>query len=150
MRLVIQRVNEASVSVNDGVIGKIGKGLVVLVGFVEGDEEDGVNALAEKLSKLRIMQDKEGKMNLNIEDSSGSCLVISQFTLSADMSKGNRPSFIKAANPKVAERLYGDFIAKLKELGVDVEMGKFGAYMIIDLKLDGPVTIQLDSKSKKV
>ena len=150
MRLVIQRVSEASVSVDGGVIGKIGKGMVVLVGFVEGDGEDNVNNLAEKLSKLRIMSDKEGKMNLDIKELKGSCLVISQFTLSADTSKGNRPSFIKAANPKVAERLYGGFIAKLKELGVDVKTGKFGAYMIIDLKLDGPVTILLDSKSKKV
>jgi len=150
MRLVIQRVSKALVSVDDGVIGRIGKGLVVLVGFIDGDGEDDVNALAEKLSKLRIMSDEKGKMNMNIEDSRGSCLVISQFTLSADTSKGNRPSFIKAANPKVAERLYGDFIAKLKELGVDVEVGKFGAYMTIDLKLDGPVTILLDSKSKKV
>jgi len=150
MRLAIQRVSEASVSVDDGVIGRIDKGLVVLVGFVEGDEENDVNALAEKLSKLRIMSDKEGKMNLNIKDSKGSYLVVSQFTLSADTSKGNRPSFIKAANPKVAERLYGDFITKLKELDVDVKTGKFGAYMTIDLKLDGPVTILLDSKSKKV
>ncbi|MFC1710201.1 D-aminoacyl-tRNA deacylase [Patescibacteria group bacterium] len=146
MRLVIQRVSRAKVSVDDRVIGRIDKGMVVLVGFFDGDGEEDVNFLADKLSKLRIMADSGGKMNVNIGDSKGSLLVVSQFTLSADTSKGNRPSFIKAANPKVAERLYGDFMARLKELGLTVETGKFGAYMMIDLELDGPVTIVLDSK----
>jgi D-tyrosyl-tRNA(Tyr) deacylase len=123
MRLVVQRVNKASVTIegSEKTVGKISKGLFVLVGVGEEDSKDQAGVLAEKLSKLRIMRDKKGKMNLSIKDVKGKVLAVSQFTLFADTSKGNRPSFIKAAKP--------------------VETGEFGAYMKIEAELDGPVTI---------
>ncbi len=146
MRLVIQRVNGASVSTEKKVVGKIDEGLFVLVGVTRDDTKDSADFLAEKLSKLRIMADDNDKMNLSITDVNAGVLVVSQFTLYADCSKGNRPSFIKAANPKLAEEIYNYFVEKLKSLSVKVETGKFGAYMDIDTKLDGPVTILVDSR----
>jgi D-tyrosyl-tRNA(Tyr) deacylase len=145
MRLVIQRVSKASVSVKDSVVGKIDKGLFVLVGVAEGDTEKDADILAEKLSKLRVMSDSSGKMNLSVKDVRGEILAVSQFTLYGDTSKGNRPSFIKAAEPGLAERIYNHFVEKLKELNVKVETGRFGEYMEIEAVLDGPVTLLLES-----
>ena len=125
--------------------GKIGKGLFVLVGVKEGDTEKDSEALAEKLAKLRVMSDTGGKMNLSVKDVGGKVLAVSQFTLIADTSKGNRPSFIKAAKPELAEKIYNHFVEKLQKLGVKVETGMFGEYMEIDANLDGPVTIIIEN-----
>lgn len=145
MRLVIQRVKKAKVSVGSKVEGSIGKGLFVLVGVRKGDTKEDARKLASKLSKLRVMADKEGKMNLNVEDIKGEILIVSQFTLYADTSKGNRPSFIKAGDPKDAKVLYEYFVSELKEIGLKVQTGSFGDYMQIEVDLDGPVTILLES-----
>lgn len=144
MKLVVQRVNKAEVKVGGKIVGQIDKGLFVLVGVREGDSEESAEHLAEKLSKLRIMADKEGKMNLSVSDVGGKILAVSQFTLFANTEKGNRPSFIEAAKPKKAEKIYNHFIEKLMGNGVEVETGEFGAYMDIDTQLDGPVTIIID------
>ncbi len=143
MKLVVQRVSQAKVTrVSDGVVtGEIGNGLFVLVGFKKGDSEKDVEVLAGKLSKLRVMSDKEDKMNLSIGDVSGEMLVVSQFTLYADTSSGNRPSFIGAEEPEKAKKLYNIFIEKLKSEKIKVQTGSFGDYMLIDATLDGPVTI---------
>lgn len=145
MRLVIQRVSAASVSVKGEVVGEIGSGFFILLGVSKKDSKKDVQALIEKLVKLRIMADRDGKMNLSIMDTASEVLVVSQFTLYADTTKGNRPSFIKAAEPITAERLYSHFLEKLKEKKIKVKTGSFGDYMQIDAKLDGPVTIILDS-----
>jgi len=143
MRLVVQRVKKAKVLIKetDKVSGEIDKGLLVLLGVKEGDSKEDAERLAEKLSKLRVMADEKEKMNLSVGDVDGGMLVVSQFTLYADTSKGNRPSFIKAGDPKLAKELYEYFVAQLKEKGIKVETGEFGAYMEIDAELDGPVTI---------
>lgn len=143
MKLVIQRVKKGSVSVEGKVIGKINKGLFILVGVAEGDTEEEAERLAEKLTKLRVMADDKGKMNLSVKDVEAEVLAVSQFTLYADTSKGNRPSFIKAGEPKLAQKIYEYFVSKLRELDVKVETGEFGTYMKIDVELDGPVTITL-------
>ena len=145
MKLVIQRAKKAKVTVKgkDAVVGEIGRGLFILMGVTEGDTKEEAERLAEKVSKLRIMSDKEDKMNLSIKDVEGEILVVSQFTLYADTSKGNRPSFIKAGKPELANELYEYFIDKLKEREIKVETGEFGAYMEIGAELDGPVTIIL-------
>jgi len=143
MRLVVQRVEKAKVMKveDDSMAGEIGKGLLVLVGFKKGDREKEVEVLAAKLSKLRIMADAEEKMNLSVDKVDGKMLIVSQFTLHADTKDGNRPSFINAEDPQKAEKLYKFFVAKLKELGVEIETGSFGDYMKIKVVLDGPVTI---------
>lgn len=143
MRLVIQRVKKASVKVlgRDETVGKIGKGYFVLVGIKKGDSEKDAESLADKLVKLRVMADENGKMNLSVEKVGGEVLVVSQFTLYADTTSGNRPSFINAAEPPVARKIYEYFIAKLKEKGMKVETGSFGDFMEIEPLLDGPVTI---------
>ncbi len=147
MRLVIQRVKKAKVIVTDTkkVAGEIDRGYLVLVGVKEGDTESDAQVLAEKLVKLRIMADEAGKMNLSIKDAKGKILAVSQFTLHADISKGNRPSFIKAAKPDLAEKVYQHFVSELKRLEVEVETGEFGAYMNISAELDGPVTIIMEN-----
>lgn len=145
MKLVIQRVSAASVEVEGKVVGKIAKGLFVLLGVGEDDSEKDADLLAEKLSKLRVMSDENDKMNLSVKDVSGQVLIVSQFTLLADTSKGNRPSFVKAGKPETAKRLYEYFIELLREKGVKVETGEFGEYMRIAVKLNGPVTITLES-----
>ena len=146
MRLVIQRVKKAEVKIaeNRKIVGKIGKGLFVLVGVKKGDTTRDAEALAAKLVKLRIMADEKDKMNLSVKDLKASLLVVSQFTLYADTSGGNRPSFINAALPDEARKIYEYFVKKLKELGVDLHTGSFGDYMEIDCVLDGPVTIVLE------
>jgi len=148
MRLVIQRVRKTKVTVlgNGKVAGQIGPGLFILVGVKKGDSLKDAEVLAEKLLKLRVMADKEGKMNLSVSDVRGEFLVVSQFTLYADTSGGNRPSFINAAEPEEAKKVYEHFVAILKEKGAKVETGSFGDYMQIEATLDGPVTIVFTTK----
>ena len=145
MRLVVQRVRSASVSVSGKVIGEIGKGLFVLVGVRKGDTLKEAEILAAKLVKLRVMANEKGKMNFSIKDLEASLLVVSQFTLYADTSGGNRPSFIRAALPDEAQKIYKHFVKKLKDLGAKVATGSFGDYMEINCVLDGPVTIIFES-----
>lgn len=141
MRLVIQRVSSASVSVNEKVVGEIDSGLFVLFGVKKGDTKDKSDKLLDKLVKLRVMGDVNKKMNLTAD----SFLIVSQFTLYANTKDGNRPSFIKAEDPQKAEKLYNYFVDKLRDKKVAVATGNFGKYMDIDVKLDGPVTIILDT-----
>jgi D-tyrosyl-tRNA(Tyr) deacylase len=143
MKIVVQRVKKAKViRVEDKkVVGEIGLGFFVLVGFKNGDSEKEVEILADKLSKLRVMSDENDKMNLSTQDANGSILVVSQFTLYADTNGGNRPSFINAEEPAKAEKLYELFIASLRAKNLKVETGSFGDYMEIEAVLDGPVTI---------
>lgn len=145
MRLVIQRVTQAEVSVEEKIVGKIDKGLFILVGFKKGDTEAMATSISDKLSKLRVMADSEDKMNLSVLDTGASILLVSQFTLYANTKDGNRPSFIEAEEPIRAEALYNYFINSLKEKNIKVETGSFGKYMKIDAELDGPVTIVLES-----
>lgn len=144
MRLIISRVSRASVKANGKTVGQIAKGLFVLMGVKKGDTEKNAEELAEKLSKLRVMADKEGKMNLSVKYIAGEILVVSQFTLYGDTKGGNRPSFIQAAEPETAKRIYEKFVMKLREKGIKVETGSFGDYMEIEALLDGPVTIILE------
>ena len=146
MRLVIQRVKNASCTVEGKITGQINKGYMILVGMGQGDEKEVVERFAMKVSKLRIFDDENGKMNLSIHDVSGSILSISQFTLYADASKGNRPSFVNAMEPAKAKELYLYFNECLRKENLIVEEGIFGADMKIDLCNDGPVTIIFDSK----
>jgi D-tyrosyl-tRNA(Tyr) deacylase len=144
MRAVIQRVTEASVTVDGKVTGAIGKGLLVLLGVGHADTEATAQALAAKIVKLRIFSDAEGKMNLSVEDVAGGVLVVSQFTLLADTRKGNRPSFTDAAPPEAGNRLYEEFCRAVAALGPPVQQGIFGAHMDVRLTNDGPVTIVMD------
>ena len=144
MRALIQRVSSASVSVDGDVIGKIGAGLVVLVCAMQGDTKANAASLAAKIAKLRIFRDDAGRMNRSVVDVGGRALVVSQFTLSADTSRGNRPGFSTAAAPELGETLYEEFAARLHELGVPVDTGRFGADMAVALVNDGPVTIWMD------
>lgn len=145
MRLVIQRVKRAGVTVDGVELAKIDKGLLVFFGAGEGDTEEYAKRFADKLLKLRIFEDAEGKTNLSIGDVGGEILVVSQFTLYADCRKGNRPSFIKAAAPALAEELYEYFKCQLQEQYDRVESGEFGADMKVELLNDGPFTILFDS-----
>src|SRR4030042_3993392 len=143
MKLVVQRVKEAQVRLipSNEVIGKIGKGIFILVGVGRGDDINQIKSLAEKISKLRIISDKNGKMNLSVKETDSEVLVVSQFSLYADITGGNRPSFIGAALSDEAEKIYDEFVNCLKSLGLKVKTGKFGEYMEIYTILDGPVTI---------
>jgi len=145
MKLVIQRVQKASVTVEKEVVSSIEKGFLVLLGITGADTQNEADFLAEKLSKLRIMGDNEGKMNLTVKDARGSILIVSQFTLYGDTKGGNRPSFIKAARPEVAKPLYDYFVEKVKSFGIAVGTGRFGAEMKIDAVLDGPATILIEN-----
>lgn len=145
MRLVVQRVNKASVSAKGDKVGSISKGLLILVGIKKGDSPKEAELLAAKLSGLRVMADSQGKMNLSVKDINAEALVVSQFTLYADTSGGNRPSFINAALQEDARKIYDHFVAKLKELGLKLETGSFGNYMQIESILDGPVTIIIET-----
>ncbi len=146
MRLLLQRVRRASVSVEGTVIGQIDHGLVVLVGIGQGDGEDQARYLAKKTAELRIFEDADGKANLSVRDVGGQALVISQFTLYADTRKGRRPSFVQAARPEVAEPLFNRFVAFLRSEGVPVATGRFGAHMLVEIHNDGPVTIWLEKE----
>jgi len=148
MRLVIQRVSEASVTIDGTLHGAVGKGLLVLLGIEEADGPEDAEWLIQKLINLRIFSDEEGKMNCSLTDVSGALLIVSQFTLHASTKKGNRPSFIKAARPEQAVPLYEAFIASCRKF-VPVETGVFGADMKVALVNDGPVTITMDSKNRE-
>jgi len=144
MRALIQRVSQASVTMDGEIVGAIGEGLVVLLGVTHGDTEEEADWLARKIAGLRIFEDREGKMNVGLLDAGGAALVVSQFTLYADASKGRRPSFVDAAPPEVAEPLVADFVAALRRYHVPVEEGIFGAMMMVEIHNDGPVTIMLE------
>lgn len=150
MRLVIQRVSRASVTVEDKITGAINQGLLVLLGIEQADSEEDIDWLVQKLIQMRIFSDEEGKMNCSLQDIDGGVLVVSQFTLHASTKKGNRPSFIAAARPEQAIPLYELFIQKAAvQLGKKVEAGIFGADMKVELVNDGPVTITIDSKNRE-
>ncbi|MFM7016487.1 MAG: D-aminoacyl-tRNA deacylase [Bacteroidota bacterium] len=150
MRVVIQRVKEASVTINQKEIRSIHHGLMILIGITHDDTHEDITWLVQKISKLRIFADHEGVMNLNINDVNGEVLLISQFTLHASTKKGNRPSYIGAAKPDIAIPLYKEFIQQLKkEIQSKVLTGEFGADMQVQLINDGPVTILIDSKYKE-
>ncbi|MEO0774012.1 MAG: D-aminoacyl-tRNA deacylase [Pseudomonadota bacterium] len=145
MRALLQRVSEASVHVDNELIGKTGPGLLILVCAMQGDDETKANHLAAKVAKLRIFQDDAGKMNRSVLDTGGGALVISQFTLAADTSRGNRPGFSTAAAPEEGERLYLRFAEALSAQGISVATGQFGADMKVHLINDGPVTIWVET-----
>jgi D-tyrosyl-tRNA(Tyr) deacylase len=150
MRLVIQRVSGASVTINNNLFSSIHCGMLILVGIETADNADDISWLAGKISRLRIFDDDQGVMNCSITEKKGELLVVSQFTLHASTKKGNRPSYIKAAPPEMANKLYLDFVQELeKTTGLVVKTGKFGAMMEIALVNDGPVTILIDSKNRE-
>ncbi len=146
MRACVQRVSRASVTVDGEVTGQIDRGLVVLLGVADGDDDADARRLAEKIAGLRIFEDDAGKMNRSIDQADGAMLVISQFTLLGDCRKGRRPSFVAAAEPELAERLYDTFCAVVSLAGIPVATGTFRAHMDVELVNDGPVTLLLDSK----
>ena len=146
MRVVIQRVSKASVSIDGNVVGKIGPGLLLLVGFTHGDSSADIDYLVRKIVNMRIFEDENGKMNISLLQKGYQILSVSQFTLYADTSGGNRPGFSNAAKPEIATRLYDEFNQKLRNQGVVVETGVFGAEMEVELVNGGPVTNILDSK----
>lgn len=146
MRAVVQRVSQASVTVDEKIVGKIDKGLLVLLGIGGEDDEKDLEYLLDKVLGLRIFQDENDKMNLSLLDIKGELLVISQFTLYGDVRKGKRPSFTDSAHPDMAEKMYLKFIDKCIENGIKIEKGIFGAHMDVSLVNEGPVTILLDSK----
>ena len=145
MRALLQRVTQASVTVEGAVIGEIGPGLLILVCAMQGDTEAEADKLVQKIVKLRIFKDEAGKMNMNLRDAGGAALVVSQFTLAADTSRGNRPGFSPAASPDEGRRLYEYFAGQLQTEGIAVATGRFGADMAVALINDGPVTIWLDT-----
>jgi D-tyrosyl-tRNA(Tyr) deacylase len=148
MRAVVQRVSQASVTVDDQVVGAIGRGLMILVGVTHGDGPDQADWLARKAAGLRIFEDSAGKMNLSLLDVEGQALVVSQFTLYGDIRKGRRPSFVDAADPDIAEPLIQRFAQTLRQHGIPVEMGVFGAHMMVEIHNDGPVTLILERQAK--
>ena len=145
MKALVQRVSEACVTVGDRVVGSIGRGLLVLLGVEHGDDERAAELLARKVANLRIFEDEAGKMNRSVLDMGGGVLVVSQFTLCADVRKGNRPSFIGAAPPELANPLYARFCDHTAAQGAPVARGEFAAHMAVRLVNDGPVTIWLDT-----
>lgn len=145
MRVLLQRVSRASVTVDGATVARIGPGMLLLVGVRDGDDEQVAEALARKLAVLRVFPDDEGRMNRSVLDTGGEALVVSQFTLYADTRKGRRPSYVHAARPETAEPLIEYFSAQLREAGVPTQSGQFGANMQVDLVNDGPVTIWFDS-----
>ncbi len=150
MKAVIQRVKHASVTVDSQVVGEIGEGYLVLLGVMQGDTEEEMKLMAKKTAELRIFCDENDKMNLSVRDIDGEILVVSQFTICADVSHGRRPSFTPSASPDIAEKLYEKYVAELKNLGVrKVETGSFGASMAVELLNDGPVTILFNTDEWK-
>ena len=144
MRIVLQRVSRAKVTVDGRVTGEIGRGLLLLAGFIEGDTDEALAWMAKKVVQLRVFPDDEGKMNRSVEEADGAILVVSQFTLYGDSRKGNRPSFVDAARPETAIPLYERFVALLRAAGRPVATGEFGAMMDVELVNDGPVTLVLE------
>ena len=144
MRAILQRVTKGSVTVSEEVVANIGLGYVILLGIGPEDTTEIARELAEKTANLRVFEDEAGKMNLSLLDIGGEAIVVSQFTLYADTSRGRRPSFINAAKPELAEPLVDVFAARLRELGIATQQGVFGAHMVVDIRNDGPVTILLE------
>ncbi len=144
MRIVVQRVDNASVTVDNKVVGKIDKGLMLLVGFTEGDDDTNIAYMVDKVLNLRIFDDEQGVMNKSLLDVGGSILSVSQFTLYADASKGRRPSYVKALSGDLATKLYDKFNKLIKDKGIHIETGIFGAEMKVNLINDGPITILLE------
>lgn len=150
MKVVLQRVSEASVTIEEKKVAKIQKGLLVLIGIEDADNQEDINWLTSKIANLRIFGDENGVMNLSIKDVEGEMIVVSQFTLHAQTKKGNRPSYIKASKPEMAIPLYEAFVNQMEtELGKKVQTGQFGADMKVSLVNDGPVTIIIDTKNKE-
>ena len=150
MRAVIQRVSEASVTVDEKIVGKIAEGLLIFLGIVPEDTSEDLEWLSKKIVNLRIFEDNRGVMNLSLKEQNGAALVISQFTLHAQTKKGNRPSYIKAARPDIAIPLYKQFIMQLEnDLGKEIQTGIFGANMQVSLLNDGPITLIIDSKKRE-
>jgi len=148
VKALLQRVTQASVTIDQQTVGRIGPGLVILVGVADGDILKDVQYLAQKTLGLRIFSDAEGKFNLSVQGIQGELLVISQFTLLADSHKGRRPSFIDAAPPSLAEELFNTFLRQIRASGLKVETGRFQTHMQVEIHNDGPVTIMLDSRDK--
>lgn len=144
MRALIQRVTQGRVSVAGRCVAQIGRGFVILVGVTHGDDDEKIHYLAEKIAHLRVFEDEQGKMNLSILDVGGEALLVSQFTLYADIRKGRRPAFTDAAPPEVAQPLVERFAEHLRHLGVPTQTGEFGAHMLVEIANDGPVTIWLE------
>jgi len=150
MRIIIQRVSKASVTINEVKVASIEKGLLILLGIVDDDTQEDINWLVRKVANLRIFNDENGVMNNSLLDVDGNAIVVSQFTLHASTKKGSRPSYMKAAKPVIAIPLYENFVKTLEsELGKTVQTGEFGADMKVELLNDGPVTIIIDSKNKE-
>lgn len=148
MKVVLQRVSSAKVTINNLNVGEINKGFLVFLGIAKEDTDKDIEFLVNKIANLRVFADSDEKFNLSIRDIKGSLLIVSQFTLFADTKKGNRPSFTNAAPPEIAEKLYNKFIEKCKSLSIPSETGRFAANMEITLTNDGPVTILINSKEK--
>jgi D-tyrosyl-tRNA(Tyr) deacylase len=150
MKVVIQRVSKAKVTIENSVVASIGNGLLILLGIIDEDSQEDINWLSSKIANLRIFEDENGVMNKSVLDTHGDVIVVSQFTLHASTKKGNRPSYIKAAKPDVAIPLYEAFVKQLEvDLNKKVQTGQFGADMKVELINDGPVTIIIDSKNKE-
>lgn len=149
MKAVIQRVNHASVSIDDKIKSAIKKGLLILIGIEDADNSEDIKWLSNKITQLRIFDDENGVMNLSVKDIDGEILTISQFTLHAKTKKGNRPSYQQAAKPEISIPIYKEFVEQLRlDLGKEIKTGEFGAYMKVALENDGPVTIIIDTKNK--
>ena len=148
MRVVVQRVSRASVTVAGEVTGRIGNGFLVLLGVEDGDGQDDVVFMAQKIVGLRVFEDSDGKMNLGLAEVGGAMLVVSQFTLLGDCRKGRRPSFVAAARPEIADELYRAFVAEVRGQGIEVQTGRFQQHMDVELVNDGPVTLLLDSRKQ--
>lgn len=148
VRAVVQRVSKSSVRVDNRVVGKINKGLLVLLGVEEEDDDKDLKYIVDKVTGLRIFEDENEKMNLSVVDIEKEILIVSQFTLYGDVRKGKRPNFMKAATPRKAEKLYEGFIDECENRGINIETGVFGEHMEVDLVNDGPVTILLDSNKE--
>lgn len=150
MKAVLQRVLQATVCVNNQMVGQVGSGLLIFLGIVPEDTQEDIEWLSQKITNLRIFNDNKGVMNISLKDHKGEALVVSQFTLHAQTKKGNRPSYIKAARPEIAIPLYEQFVQQLEmELGLPIQTGVFGADMTIELINDGPVTIIIDTKNRE-
>jgi len=149
MKALVQRVSRASVSVNDDVVGKIGRGLVIFLGVAQGDSKEDASCLANKVVNLRIFADEASKFAISALETRGDILIISQFTLLADSRKGRRPSFTEAAPPDLAKELYEFFVEQVRSTGLKVETGLFQEHMLVEIYNDGPVTISLESKMGK-
>lgn len=148
MRAVVQKVSSSKVTVDEEVVGQINQGLLVLLGVTHDDTSKDVDYMVDKITNLRIFEDEDGKMNLSLKDVNGEVLAVSQFTLYGDARRGRRPSFSDAARPEIANPLYEEFVEKVRNQGINVGTGKFGAHMMVDLINDGPVTILLESRKE--